>query len=164
MAPLAKIILVLSYVAASVLPAQASGDGETGTIHLPDDLTLTLRRSITGTTPATLSPGRYDSECWIIRRRDADGVLWTCEGFIPNEKRVFDVVAGQEVQPMVGEPILSVLTAERSGRQVTFNHRLRGRLGERIRIERDGKRAPAPILRIANAEGSYQKALTFEYG
>lgn len=143
----------------------ASTSSEVGTIRLGEDLTVTVRRSIGGTdTPVTLSPGQYDLDRWIIGRKDADGVPWTCEGFVPEESSRVDVVAGGEITLPLGEPVLSVLTASRRESRVMFNHRLRGRLGERVEIERNGGRPPAPVLKITNADGSYDKSLTFEYG
>jgi hypothetical protein len=159
-----QTILLWLFAGPAALSAAASGGTEFGTIHLADDLTLTVRRSIKATeVMTTLSPGQYDLDRWIIHRRDTEGILWTCEGSVPEDKRLFEVVADREVELPIGEPILSVLSAERRGYEITFRHRLQGRLGERIRIERDGKRSQAPMLRIRNAEG-YEKTLTFEYG
>lgn len=158
-------IIRLWPIALAAFPLCLSSASDFGSIRVGQDLTLTVRRSIGPTeAPVTLTPGPYELESWIIRRRDAEGVLWTCQGLVPVDKRPFEVVVGREIELPLGEPVESVLTAQRRGSQFTFSHRLQGRLAETVRIEKDGKRSPAPTLWIRNAERSYEKALTFDYG
>lgn len=161
------IVVVIAFtlgivVASSVLAAEKS---EVGYVRLPTGMTIEVRCALADDgKPAVLPEGGYNLFRWTIGRTDKDGVPWTCEGSVPDDKNVIKVVAGQTLEAPVGEPLVATLTATRQGAEVRFSHELRGRLGERVTIQRDGKQAPAPKLRIKNADGSCDQALTFEYG
>ena len=162
-----RIIIVFLFIvlAVSVPSISKSGDNKLGSIRLGNDLTVVVRQSITGTdNSVSLSPGQYNIDHWIISRTDSNDSLWTCEGYVPNDKSSFEVDAGNPIELPIGEPIISVLTATKRGTNVIFSHRIEGRLGEKIRIEKDGKQSPAPMLRIKNTDGSYDKTLSFAYG
>ncbi len=144
-------------------PVLAAGEPELGTVQLPRDMTIEVRRSVTGTDQATaLPPGRYTVCQWSLRRTDAQGISWSCEGVLPNDKNGLEIVKGQETQLPVGEPLVSTVTAQRRGTLFTFCHKLEGRLGESISIYKDGKAALQPKLRLKNADGSYDQSLAFE--
>ena len=158
-------VVALAMLVPHVQFVVASEEPEFGTVRLPKDMTIQIHCSIAGTgEPAVLPQGGYNVYHWSIRRTDEEGILWTCEGFVRDDRSVIRVVAGGETELPIGEPIASVLTAVRRGPVVSFSHRLKGRLGETVSIDRDGKRAPAPTLRIRNADGSYEEIFTFEYG
>ena len=158
---LATLVLLVPHVQSVV----ASEEPEFGTVRLPKDTTIHIRCAIAGTgEPAVLPQGGYNLYQWSIRRADEEGILWTCEGFVRDDRSVIQVVAGGETELPIGEPVASVLTAVRRGRVLSFRHGLQGRLGETVSIDRDGERAPAPTLRIRNADGSYEEIFTFEYG
>ena len=160
-----KIMLFLMIVAISIWSTDTSGNYTPGIIHLGDDLTVIISKSVSGKEgPIELPSGHYSIDNWFISRKDKNGVFWTCEGYIPKDKRPFDVVAGHQIELPIGEPIISMLTAIKRGSDVTFNHELQGKLGEKIQIKRDKKRPQAPILRITNTNGSYENKLSFEYG
>ena len=72
--------------------------------------------------------------------------------------------AGEETLLEVGEPFVSSLTAVKQGGKFNFSQSVKGRMGERIRITRSGKRPDAPKLRITNEDGSYNKSFQFQYG
>lgn len=75
------LIVACMFVTTVFLSIDVSAENEFGTIHFKDDVTLTIRHTIAGTeTPAILPPGAYDLDHWVIRREDANGVPWTCEG------------------------------------------------------------------------------------
>lgn len=159
--PLVSFVL-LALIAQSVIASQGP---EFGKVQLPKDMTIQIRCSIAGTgEPAVLPQGGYNLYHWSMRRTDEHGVPWTCEGVVPDDKSVLQVVAGHEMELPVGEPLTSVLTAVRRGSVVTFSHRLQGRLGETVSIDRDGTTSPAPTLRIHNADRSFEETFTFEYG
>jgi hypothetical protein len=52
----------------------------------------------------------------------------------------------------------------RSGEGYRFDVAIRGRLGERVSVAVDGKRAKAPTLKLANPDGTFQASADFEYG
>jgi hypothetical protein len=159
-----EVVIVFTLLTAVAWSAIASGEPEFGTVRLPKDMTIKIRCSIAGTgEPAVLPSGGYNLCDWSISRTDKDGIPWTCEGSVPDAQNVLEVVKERETELPVGEPLVSVLTAVKRGSQVTFSHRLLGRLGETVQIEREGKQLP-PKLRIRNADGSYDQSLTFGYG
>jgi hypothetical protein len=160
-----KFVTAFLMVMFATRPGLADDEPELGRIPLPKGMTIQIRRSIAGTgEPAVLPRGQYTLSEWSISRTDQQGIPWTCEGLVPNDKSSFEVAQERQTELPVGEPLISTLTAVRRGSEFTFSHRLEGRLGERVSIYRDGKQAPAPKLRIRNADGSYDRFLTFEYG
>ena len=56
------------------------------------------------------------------------------------------------------------LRMQKQGGVWRFTQGVKGPSGERITLQRKGQRPPAPKLRIANADGSYERVLSFEYG
>lgn len=145
-------------------PALAPGEPEMGAVGLPKDMTIDLRCSFAGTgNPAVLPQGGYTLYRWSIRRTDEQGIPWTGEGYVPNDKSLLQVVKDQQTQLPVGEPFVSTLTATKRGSEITFDHKLQGRLGETIAITKGGERSPSQ-LRIRNGDRSYDRTLTFAYG
>jgi hypothetical protein len=64
-----------------------------------------------------------------------------------------------------GDPVIGRLAAQKQGEVHRFAEpTLIGRNGERIVLTRGGIKPPPPKLRIKNADGSYNKQFTFEYG
>ncbi|MBM4027350.1 MAG: hypothetical protein FJ280_18380 [Planctomycetes bacterium] len=156
------IVLVLTLLTILGTPAPASGEPQLGTVQLPKDMTIEIRCSIAGTgDPAVLPQGGYTLTRWSLRRTDEQGVSWTCDGYVPDDKSLLRVQKDRQSELPVGEPFVSVLTATRRGSEYWFSHRLEGRLGEKVSVYRDGERVPEPKLRIRNADGSYDQSLTF---
>jgi hypothetical protein len=159
------IVIAFTLAMAVASSALASDKPEFGLVRLPKDMTIEIRCAIEGDgEPAVLLDGGYNLFRWSIRRTDKEGVPWTCEGFVPDDKNVIKVVPGQMMELPVGEPLVSTLTATRQGAEIRFSHELLGRLGERVEIKQNGKQSPAPKLRIRNGDGSYDRSLTFQYG
>jgi len=159
-----KVVIILLTLGVAVMgAATASGAAKSGTVQLPKDMTIDLGFSLTGTgNPAVLPRGGYNLEHWTLRRTDEQGTMWTCGGSPPSGKKVLRIVQDQETQLPVGEPLVATLTATRCGSEYTFTHDLQGRLGEAIRIDKNGERVP-PKVRIKNADGSYDQSLTFGF-
>jgi hypothetical protein len=146
-------------------PAPAAEGPPFGLVPIPKDMRIEIHCGISGTgKPAILPRGGYNLDSWTISRTDSDGVAWTCSGYVPDSNSVFHVAQGQETKLPIGEPVFSRLTAVQRGSEVTFSHDWQGQMGERIQIYRNGEQALAPMLRIKNADGSYDRTLTFAYG
>ncbi len=161
------IVVVIAFTLATGVAASglAAEKPEVGFVRLPKDMTIEIRCALADEgKPAVLPEGGYNLFRWTIRRTDKDGAAWTCEGSVPDDRNVIKVVAGQTMEAPVGEPLVATLTATRRGSDIRFSHELLGRLSERVTIKQDGKQAPAPKLRIKNADGSYDQSLTFKYG
>ncbi len=157
-----KIVICLTLFTILGGPALAPGEPEFGTVQLPKDMTIDLRCSFVGTgDPVVLPQGGYTLYRWSLRRTDGQGIPWTCDGYVPDDKNLLQVVKDRQTELPVGEPFVSTLTATRRGSDFVFNHRLDGRLGEKVSIYRDGQQAPEPKLRIKNADGSYEQSLPF---
>jgi len=160
-----RIELVLALILLPAAVQAAVEEPQFGRIQIPKDVTIRIRCSLhSDGDPAVLLRGGYNLEGWSIARTDEQGAAWTCDASVPHEKSVFEVAAEGQTQLAIGEPLVSTLTAVKQGSVVTFSHCLEGRLGETISIKRNGERSDAPKLRIRNADRSYDKVLSFEYG
>jgi len=115
---------------------------------------------------ARLPAGRWIISEYAIARKDSTGLEWRLHGSVFPLSTVFQVQEGKEaVLDVGGEPVRVSIRATKRGTDYQFAEMLRGRLGEVINISREGYGgAPAPVLRIRNADRSYDKTLMFEYG
>ena len=111
-----------------------------------------------------LPVGRYRVDHWFIQRKDEKGGDWKLEGRGYDDRSIFVISQGNEIDLTIGEPIISRLDVEKRGSRYSFNHSLAGQRGERIELTRTGSRPQAPTLRIKNQDGSYDRTFTFEYG
>ena len=146
-------------------------DVKFGNIRLPETITefsaggenglFTLKpEKGTGSLPV----GRYRVNHWAIERKDERGKKWKMQGERFSNKGDFDITADKESELSISEPIISKLEARRSGSGYSFSQNIKGRLGERIELTRDGTRPPAPKLHIKNKDGTYDRTFSFEYG
>ena len=111
-----------------------------------------------------LPVGRYSIVEWAVEKKDDNGRRWRMTAFASGKKGRFDISKSDEPNLTVGWPIASSLDIEPSGRAYRLNHAFRGQLGERFSMSRDGREAPAPKVRITNADKSYDKSFNLEYG
>lgn len=111
----------------------------------------------------SLPVGKYRVHSWTMVRQDKKG-LWELRGSSASDKGVFDVTGDKETELSIGEPIISAIEARGGSGSYTFNHKLQGRLDERIDLERNGSRPEAPKLRIRSKDGRYNKNFAFAYG
>lgn len=111
-----------------------------------------------------LPVGQYRIEHWAMARKDDAGHNWQVKGQSFGDKGVFQVSSAAKTELQVGEPLVSRLRVDRSGEKYSFNQELRGRLGERIELLRNGTRPRAPKLQVRNKTGSYDRTFNFEYG
>ena len=146
-------------------------DVKFGNIRLPESITefsaggenglFTLKpEKGTGSLPV----GRYRVNHWAIERKDERGKKWKMQGEGFSNKADFDITADKETELSVSEPIISTLEARRSGSGYSFSQNIKGRLGERIELTRNGAQPPAPKLHIKNKDGTYDRTFSFEYG
>ena len=113
---------------------------------------------------ASLPVGKYRVYDWIVERQDEKGTNWKLKGSGLSEKNVFDITEGKEAVLSIGEPLVATLDAsERQGTH-SFNHSMKGRAGERIELTRNGAQPQAPKVRIKNADGTYDRTYSFQYG
>ena len=113
---------------------------------------------------AALPAGRYRLREWEIKHKDEQGVDWQLQGSSFPDESVLEVREGAEIGVDIGEPVTSALRAQEQLDAWTFTPALQGKLGEAVKILRAGGRAPAPRLRIKNADGSYSRIYRFKYG
>ena len=112
----------------------------------------------------SLPVGKYRINQWIIEREDEKERKWKLQGSRASDKGDFDIVADKETELSVGEPIVSRLQVNKRESGYSFNQDLEGRFGERIALNRNGSRPPAPKLHIKNKDGNYDRSFSFEYG
>ncbi len=166
------IISILIYISAtsSVAATQMQTDLSLGTIEIPNGVIIVVINSnnehitikSTEETPK-LPVGRYRIDSWTVEKYIV-GHIWKLKGSNFGNKGVFDVIEGQAVKLSIGEPIISFPTASKEDSTYRFSHHLRGQLSETIEITQNGSRPEAPMLKIRNADDSYQKTISFEYG
>ena len=164
-------ILICISASTSTAIAQVQTDLPLGTVEISkgvvivvigdNDEHITIERAEKA---PQLPVGRYRIDYWTTERKDEDGNIWKLKGANLGKKGVFDVIAGKEVKLSVGEPVIASLTASKRDSTYYLSHYLRGQLSETIEITKKGKRPGAPALQIGNADSSYHKTLTFEYG
>lgn len=142
-----------------------------GTIRVPPEITqidvgaengLFHRQPVNGA--AQIPAGRYRVEKWFIDRKDANGVSWRLEGNTRSSITPFDLAAGGETTLDFGEPVICGLTASGGGGQWGLNQSLQGRSGETITLTRNGNQPPAPKVRVKNADASYDRVFSMQYG
>jgi hypothetical protein len=113
---------------------------------------------------ATLPVGKYYVYDWIVERQDDKGTNWQLKGSGLSERDTFEITEDKQVELSIGEPIIATLdSSEREGTH-SFRQDMKGRAGERIELTRNGARPQAPKVRIKNADGTYDRTYSFQYG
>jgi hypothetical protein len=112
----------------------------------------------------SLPVGQYHIDHWTTERKDDAGNSWKLQGSQFSKSGHFNVIAAEETELSIGEPVISTLAArDRSGKRY-FSQTLKGKLKESIYITLNDKRPPAPKLHIKNKDGTYDRLFSFEYG
>jgi len=111
-----------------------------------------------------LPVGKYRINNWEIVREDENGDKWSLSARAYSDKSNFDVSDSTIANLDIGEPVISTLQVRKRAGKYSFNQELKGKLGERIDLRRNGNRPRAPKLHIKNAKGKYDRTFSFEYG
>ncbi len=145
---------------------------KTGRVRLPASVTTCRVGGENGSfilTPkdgtGSLPVGTYRVLNWSSERADDTGAKWQVNGRGPSENVAgFDVAEDKDIQLDIGEPIVASLAVTTTAK--TYNLRLitAGRAGETIELLRNGTRPQAPKVKIRNADGTFDRAVNFEYG
>jgi hypothetical protein len=142
-----------------------------GTIQVAENITsfgagglngLFLRTPQNGV--VRLPVGDYRVEHWSIAKKDDRGARWELRADSVGAPATFSVMQDQEKELLIGEPVYSQAQRRQSGSIHTFSQSLQGRNGERLTLIRNGSQPPPPRLHIRNRDGTYDRALSFEYG
>jgi len=114
---------------------------------------------------AGLPVGIYRLRHWEIDAKDKGGTAWKLSAAAPSKPVQFVVAKDNSASLTAGPPVITSTSARRQGSTWSFsNPRVVGRGGEAVTLTRNGKRPPPPMLRIRNADDSYNRRFTFEYG
>jgi len=143
-----------------------------GTVRLADNITsfaaggangLFVRKPEDRT--VKLPAGKYRIDYWSIVKKDDKGSRWELRGtHFSAEEGDFTVSQDKDAELEIGEPVYTQATVRKSGSNYVFGQGLEGRHGERIAMTRSGSRPRPPKLRIKNKDGTYDRAMSFEYG
>jgi hypothetical protein len=112
----------------------------------------------------SLPAGKYRIDYWATERKDEKGKQWNLRGSTFSEKGSFDITADEDTELSIGEPLISTITAQNKTGTYSFSHSLKGQLGERIELTRNGSRPQAPKLHIKSKDGTYDRTFSFSYG
>jgi len=143
-----------------------------GNIIVPSNITKIAFRGDKGQFSAipkdsriNIPEGKYLLQSWQIERKDKNGVLWRLDATNSNSKTgTIEVVANRDIKLNIGEPIISTLDFAKEKNAFSFSQNLTGKMGEKISIYRDNKKAEPPKLRIRSKTGNYDQTFNFEYG
>jgi hypothetical protein len=123
-------------------------------------LTLNLKKG-----RGKLPVGKYRVYQWVIERKDGTGDQWSLKGWSMGNPDVFEISPGSRASLALGEPILSGVDVRKTeSGEYTIAHRFRGRSGEQIQLSKNGAGLRPPSIAIRNADGSYDRTFTFEFG
>jgi hypothetical protein len=114
-----------------------------------------------------LPVGSYTPYGIELRKKDAEGRVWTLWGYWPDTNgKAIRIAEGKETELVLGTPLKATTTATRNGDQVNITFTLTGVSGETYMpgAGKDGKREPAPKLRIVAKSGLELATGQFEYG
>ncbi|MHC4544438.1 MAG: hypothetical protein ACYTDW_13840 [Planctomycetota bacterium] len=112
----------------------------------------------------SLPIGQYRIDHWTTERKDDAGNSWKLQGSQFSKSGRFNVSEAEETELSIGEPVISTLAVRDRRRQRYFSQTLKGKLKESIYITLNGKRVPAPKLRIKSKDATYDKTFDFRYG
>ena len=108
--------------------------------------------------------GEYVIERYEITRKDKYGARWRAEDRGADHEKPFTVRAGKTTTLDIGEPFVCKLSVSKRGNAYSINRNILTRGGDSLTFTRNGSRPPAPKIRITNADGSYSRKFTLEYG
>lgn len=110
--------------------------------------------------------GKYRLNHWEIERKDQSGRTWKLVATVADSASTFHVVADKPAVLDIGEPIIASMSASRpkAGIHQFADPKLTGRSGEHVVLTRAGQPPPSPLVVIRNADDSYNRHFSFEYG
>ena len=141
-----------------------------GTVQLPESITqfsaygengLFILKPEQGI--ASLPAGKYSVYGWAIERKDETETNWKLYSF-GGTKNTFEITENKQAVLSIGEPVVATLDASEREGTYSFNHSMQGRAGEQIELTRNGAQPQAPKVRITNANGTYDRTYSFQYG
>ena len=113
---------------------------------------------------ASLPVGKYCVYDWTVERQDEKGTNWRLKGSRLGERNAFEVTEDLQAVLSIGEPIIATLDSSESEGTHSFRHSMVGRALERIELTRNGAQPQAPKVNIKNADGTYDRTYSFQYG
>lgn len=108
--------------------------------------------------------GKWHVVSWELAAKDGSTASWSAKSQPTRSGPSFSVAEGVETALALAEPLKATALAGKQGVQHIFSQRLEGAAGEDVTLLKNGRAAPAPKLRITNADGSYDREFQFAYG
>lgn len=114
---------------------------------------------------AAVPAGTYKVDRYEVVATDSAGVKWQIREGRAGYEKPFAVAEGKEYALGIGEPFKAELNVSSTAAgQYSINQSLRSRNGDYVSLFRDGRQADTPKVHIKNADGSYDKTFTMEFG
>lgn len=114
-----------------------------------------------------LPAGRYTALSMELNRTNSLGTRWTLKSSSQTGKLSnFEIRPGEKASIKIGPPFLIKTTAEWSNEKVSIGLNLEGQAGEQYSgvVMKNGRRQPAPRLKIEDETGKVLASGKFEYG
>ncbi len=112
----------------------------------------------------TVPAGDYYVQSWTLQRTDDKGITWTVYAAAGADAQAISVTAGGETALDISDPFKATVDVAFRGGEYVINGGLKGRLGERIAVTAASRSVAKPEVRITNADGTYDKTFSLEYG
>jgi len=116
--------------------------------------------------PVQIPPDSYRLNHWEACRKDAAGFEWRiiANALDPRDTDI-ELASSSAATLDIGEPLVSRCDHSATGPTHVFsNPCIRGRRNETIIVTRQGQQPPPPTVMGANADKTYEKRFSFEYG
>jgi len=117
--------------------------------------------------PWTLPVGKYLPFGIVLKKVDANGVVWSLPvATDPTKAQLAEVTEGRTTTLALAPPTQARVEVQSAGDSLSFGLTLEGPAGLTYSpaVEKDGKQVPAPMFEVTDDSGKVVLADTFQYG
>jgi hypothetical protein len=118
--------------------------------------------------PWTLPAGRYLPFRMLLKRADAQGVVWSLPVVVPDPAKapLVEVAEGRTTTLALAPPTQARVEVQAAGDSLSFDFTMEGPAGltYSAAVQKDGKQASAPMFEVTDDSGKVVLADAFQYG